>query len=85
MLHRRDDIGGVPEIIQDQVNGYLVPPSNQKPLSNAILSLLPTTRAGNSFRESGTNQQRFDSDINLKKLVELYNAACINKTSKVKA
>lgn len=46
-------VGGIPEIIQDQVNGRLVPPRNPTILAETILGLLRSSQLQEQFRQAG--------------------------------
>src|SRR5437588_54293 len=66
-------VGGVPEIIEDEVNGLLIPPENPAALAAAILRLLKDERLcktlGKAARERTLSQFNFASVIaNLRQL-----------------
>jgi glycosyltransferase involved in cell wall biosynthesis len=46
-------VGGVPEIVQDGVNGYLVPPGDSPAIARRILDLLGSPERRRAFGEAG--------------------------------
>jgi glycosyltransferase involved in cell wall biosynthesis len=60
--------GGTPELIQDGVNGYLVPPKDAKAMAEAILSLLKDPQKAKSMGRAG--QRRFNSFLTLEKHIQ---------------
>jgi glycosyltransferase involved in cell wall biosynthesis len=54
-------VGGVPEIVRDDVNGFLVPPSNPSALADALRRALATKWDRESIRASVS---QFDWDLN---------------------
>jgi glycosyltransferase involved in cell wall biosynthesis len=67
-------VGGIPELITNEVSGYLVPRSDTKTMSERILQLLCDpelrTRMGNAGRE--TVAAKFDLRKNVAQLIEAY-------------
>jgi N-acetyl-alpha-D-glucosaminyl L-malate synthase BshA len=67
-------VGGIPEIIQDGVNGFLVPPKNPEAIADRILQLNaePTlrTRLGKAARE--TVLQRYTADKVVDQYLKIY-------------
>jgi len=63
-------VGGVPEIIEDGVNGYLTIPNDASHLSIRLLSLLNDTSVRELFIANGlkTIENRFDSEKTFKTL-----------------
>jgi len=68
------NVGGVPEIVQNNVNGLLIPPGDVKQLSNKINHLLNNQEEcrtmGKKARE--TVVKRFSWKNNIKRIVDLY-------------
>ncbi len=58
------NVGGVPEIITDGFNGFLISPGNPSNLAQKIEELLNNEQLRNSFRENGfkTIRRRFSSE-----------------------
>jgi glycosyltransferase involved in cell wall biosynthesis len=62
------NVGGIPEFVEDNVNGFLVPPKNSKALKEAILKLIqePGLRqeiGQRSFKKSFQFRQRTWEDV----------------------
>lgn len=68
-------VGGVPDLIEDDVNGLLVPAADSEQLANAIIRLASDSdlrvRVGSAAR--ATIEQRFDNSTMSKRLRALYN------------
>ena len=76
------NIGGIPEMVFDGVNGFLVPPNNPKKIAESILKLTSNWQLRKSMGNAGRNilykkfknQQLIDQTINLyNKVVFEYN------------
>ena len=67
-------VGGIPELIEDNRTGLLVPPSDGKSLSGAILKLLNDREKARTLGENGRRliEEKFSLEIMLKKLELLY-------------
>lgn len=68
------EVGGVPEIVQHEVNGLLVPPENPAQLAHACLRLLQDDEFAQKMVANGLQivKQRFDVDKQVQNLTELY-------------
>ena len=68
------NIGGIPEVIEDNVNGFLVEPNNLKDLSGAIerLILNPESRARMGLEGQRRYTRMFTVDEMMKKIKGLY-------------
>jgi len=68
------NVGGIPEIIDDNVNGLLIPPSEPSKLANACVKLLSDEKLSKSLTQAGeiTAKQRFDVYVQAKQLIDLY-------------
>lgn len=66
--------GGVPEIIQDGMNGLLVPPFEVEALTSAIKSLLADPSLKNKLAENArkTVQEKFNLESHLEGLEEIF-------------
>jgi glycosyltransferase involved in cell wall biosynthesis len=60
-------VGGVPEIVQEGVNGFLVPPSDPNALVEALRRALTTQWDGEVIRASVS---RFDWDVNARAVLD---------------
>lgn len=71
-------IMGIPELVEDEVNGLLVPASRVEPLADAIAGLARDPEKRRSLGEKGREkvQQEFESEHSAKQLVELFARAC---------
>ncbi|MFX0124502.1 MAG: glycosyltransferase [Candidatus Hodarchaeota archaeon] len=67
-------VGGVPEIIIDNINGYLIPPANPSTIAKKILFLLESNETKTRFSKSGleTIKTRFSSTKMINTYQELY-------------
>ncbi len=74
-------VGGVPELIEDGVNGLLVPPRDPSALAGAIRRLLQDRTLASRLGDAARERQRADYDLDavvgrLERLyIELYTAA----------
>jgi glycosyltransferase involved in cell wall biosynthesis len=70
-------VGGVPEIIEDEVNGLLVSPQDSQALADAILRLLYDPELARRLSQAGQKRIRtdFSFDRLLAELGQLYNLA----------
>jgi glycosyltransferase involved in cell wall biosynthesis len=68
------NVGGIPEMIEDGKNGFLVPPANSAALSDRILYLIENpmeaSEMANKARE--TVENRFDWRLIVKKVLKVY-------------
>jgi len=69
--------GGIPDIIEDGVNGLLVPPGDPGALADAILSILSDPDLADRFRTAGlqTVQERFSWDSIADRFIQVYKKA----------
>lgn len=68
------NVGGVPELIVDGVNGFLVPPNNPERLAEAVCILLKNPNLMIKMGKEGKRivSEKFNSDINIEKLNGVY-------------
>jgi glycosyltransferase involved in cell wall biosynthesis len=68
-------VGGIPEVIQDGVNGFLVPPGNPEALAEKTIRLLEdeALRKDISRRAALTVRDGFDIGSMVKKVEQVYN------------
>jgi glycosyltransferase involved in cell wall biosynthesis len=68
------DVGGVPEIIENGVNGLLVEPGNPSKLAEACLQLLEDNELSSQIVRAGseTLQNRFSIDLQIEQLSRMY-------------
>ncbi|WP_051677170.1 glycosyltransferase family 4 protein [Maridesulfovibrio frigidus] len=68
-------LSGIPELVEDGVNGFLVPPKQEEPLAQAIQSLIENEELGRTMGSSGREKvlKEFDMRINSRKLVHFFN------------
>jgi glycosyltransferase involved in cell wall biosynthesis len=65
-------VGGVPEVVRDGVNGFLVPPSDPGALADALRRALVTKWDREVIRASVS---QFDWDVNARKVLDTLNKA----------
>ena len=68
------NVGGVPEIVENNVNGLLVPPAVPSALTNACLQLLQDKELAARIVQAGNEvvQQRFDIHVQIEQLGRIY-------------
>ena len=68
------NVGGIPDIIKDGVNGFMVPPKNVDELSNVIINLLEDEDLKKRVAEASykTVKEKFSWEIVLKKIDKVY-------------
>jgi radical SAM protein with 4Fe4S-binding SPASM domain len=66
-------VGGIPEVIEDQVSGLLVPPHDIKATSNALVKLLDEAETATRLGQRAANEIKsgFSLQSNLHHLIEL--------------
>ena len=67
-------VGGVTEMVEDGVNGLIVPPSNSGKLASAIIRLLDNRRLLQSMGKNGKQivATKFNSDTQITKIMNIY-------------
>ena len=67
-------VGGVPEIIENEVNGLLVPPDDPSSLAKACLQIMKNKEQTKQIILAGSEivQQRFSIDVQIEKLRKVY-------------
>jgi len=68
------NIGGIPDIIKDEINGLLVPAGDPQALADAIIRILKNPDLAERFRKAGleTVRERFSWDVITDQFVEVY-------------
>jgi glycosyltransferase involved in cell wall biosynthesis len=68
------DIGGVPEVVEEGISGYLVPPGRAEPLARAILKMLGDPAKMQSMGAAGYERVRreFTFEAQTEKLEAIY-------------
>lgn len=68
------NVGGVPELLQDQINGLLVPPDNVDALASACIKLLTQQETATQMAKAGKKiaEQEFDVKKQAQNLEKLY-------------
>lgn len=68
------NVGGVPEAVEDGVNGYLVPPREPNALSNKIIRLIEEPKEAKKMGEEGRKivKQRFNMEMAAADLIKVY-------------
>ena len=72
--------GGIPEIIEDGINGFLVPSNTPEKLASVLRPLLQDRRRADvaALNAKGTVKKRFDINIQVKKITGLIEE-CIDR------
>ncbi|MGE5632712.1 MAG: glycosyltransferase [Caulobacteraceae bacterium] len=70
------DTGGIPEVVRDGYNGYLVPVREAKELADAILKLVQNPELRKSMGDKGRELvvQNFKADVMARKIEKIYEA-----------
>ncbi|MBC7329579.1 glycosyltransferase [bacterium] len=68
------DVGGIPEVVEDEITGILVPPRDPEALANAILRLAKDEKLRKEFGERGREKaiKEFDIKIAVKNYERVY-------------
>ena len=68
------NVGGIPEMIEDGKNGFLVPPANSAALSDRIIYLIENPAAASEMANQAreTVENRFDWRLIVKKVIKVY-------------
>lgn len=69
------NVGGLPEVVEDQVTGYVVPPQNPEALASAINDYFTRNRQEQMRQQVHATSERFSWDRvpeNVEKLYEMY-------------
>jgi len=69
-------VGGVPEIVIDGINGYLVPSRDYKETASRIMELLNEPKKARGMGQTGRRiiEQQFNMEASVKKLINIYGA-----------
>jgi glycosyltransferase involved in cell wall biosynthesis len=67
-------VSGIPELVEDEVNGLLVPPEDPEALADALLRLHRDPELGDRLRRAGyaTVRDRFDGDRQAAQIANLF-------------
>ena len=67
-------VGGIPEIIENDVNGMLVPPADSDRLADACIKLIQDQELSHQFTVNGLEiaKRRFDVKVQVEQLQNLY-------------
>jgi sugar transferase (PEP-CTERM/EpsH1 system associated) len=64
------NVGGIPEIVEDGVTGYLVPPRNPEALADRILLLLRDPQTAAKFGQAG--RKRVEENFGVEQMIRKY-------------
>lgn len=71
------NVGGIPRIINDEINGFIINPGDKKKLKHILDNLLKEEnkikRKEISEKARSTIENKFDMEINIQKIIKLYN------------
>ena len=70
------DVGGIPDIIKDGENGFLVKPENSDDISQKVIKIFSDDELKRKFKENGlrTIQEKFSWSIVINSLRDIYNS-----------
>jgi glycosyltransferase involved in cell wall biosynthesis len=70
------DLGGIPELVENGVNGYLIPPGDPDYLSEKLEVLINNRGLRNRMGSEGRRkfEENFDADTMIKNVEELYDS-----------
>lgn len=73
------NVGGIPEIITDGLNGFLVPSKNEKELIKKLIVLINNEKLREQFTNNSLKKIKgeFTNKRKISKLIELYNLSAI--------
>ena len=76
------NVGGIPELIVDEVTGYLIPPEDPDILADRILSLLNDPAKAQAMGRAGRRliEERYTCEIMVERLERLYREVLTAKT-----
>ena len=77
-------VGGIPDIIKNGENGFLIEPKNSKEFADKIIRLLLDEKLKQKFSEEGLKivQKRFSWNVVVEKFVEIYRDLLKKKTKR---
>lgn len=67
-------VGGLPEVVEDGITGFLVPPANIEKTTEALIRLLKSEELRSKMGSNGRNKVliQYDWKNNLKSMIDLY-------------
>ena len=67
-------VTGIPEIVENEVSGILVPPNDENALADTIIKLIHDSNLRNELEENARKriEERFDSNKNIGQYVDLF-------------
>ncbi len=68
------EIDGMPEIIKDGENGYLIPPKDSRKLANSIIHLLQDKEKARRMGEAGRGMvgPAFEMEVMVERISDVY-------------
>lgn len=68
------NVGGIPEIIDDGKNGFIIPPKNESILRNKLMVLVNDVKLRENFaiKSAEIIRDKFDNNKKINELIELY-------------
>ena len=69
-------VGGIPEVIQDDVSGLLVNPQDEKAIAQACISMINNYKWAKQLGENGKKiiEEQFSAEVNADKVAGLYHS-----------
>jgi len=72
------NVGGLPEVVENEVTGLIVPPCNPEETAEAIEKLIFDEKLKDSFGKAGRERVKklYNWDDNVKQMLEIYSEIC---------
>jgi glycosyltransferase involved in cell wall biosynthesis len=74
------NVGGLPEVVDEGVTGYIIPPRNEQAAADAIEKLILNPLLRETFGKNGRKKvsQLYDWNKNLEEIIQIYNEVLSN-------
>ena len=74
-------VGGVPDMIEHQIDGYVAEPENIEDLQNGLYELISDEQKRKKFAENGRKKvvEKYSYPVVAKKMIDIYQRVLNNK------